>query len=661
MKVFKKILKFLAETIGVILLLLLIFFAVIFIKPTVIINPKNLNFALEKSGVLKSWSWTKAEMNHEWIKWNQRHFTGEFSHFCLIFEKPTTKVDTCLDDFSWDFVLTYEWGKGFQHQIKKPITIVSSKLDVLTREDPNDESPPPDLLLYWKMIWNPLVPDMNLDFKNIKIVNLDEKNKKPMTFSLKMNKRQKHMTAEALDFKMLASKEKIEIFGPKELILPMDVKTKNPLSLTELKVTADLKENNIPVSLKAKLASATLTASTVIENETLKEELGTPDFFKDVIAGSKASLIIDEINSTLRQLMKPPFNILPAPLNAMEGSLTFNLKGGQADKSETIVVNTATELNMKGKTQVLHLVVDGKIPYMLNAKKVGAISLDLDLKKVALHLPELSKTKLPPQFVPDKRIKNAKVVLPDSAKTRKKKKKSDQTADIDLELTALGEKALSLKTNLLDEILRINFDLQIVAGTLQKGFVQILPLKTTFFKRPIQVQGLRIDFNAPVEPQIKSTLLFDLPEYKITLKLEGPLSEPRQAFSSVPPLPLDDIYAVILFGRPLSNLEDEDRANAQNAGQVLSKGILSLAVLYYFAGSPVESIGYDPDAQVVSAQVGLGSKSSIRVSGEEGGLNAAGVRRSLGKGWYIDSSVQRASTNSRREDFGVLLERIISY
>ncbi len=662
MKIFKKLLKIFAGLILTLLMLLIIAIGLFFFNPSLIVNPKNMDMALRKTKVLKSWSWQKAEMKHEWIHWNERRLTGDFSGFCFVYEKPTTKIDTCIEQLNWDVVLLWNSEKGFDHIISKPITIVSNRVDITTKEDPNDKSPPPDLMLYWKMLWGSMVPDIDVDLKNINIVNLDKK-EKPLVLHLELDKRLAHLSARTMDFRIEATEKRIDVYGPKIIILPGDFKTKNPLAISELHLIALINESTIPVSLRARLASAKIDVKTVIQKSTLKEELGTPTFFQDVLVGVEGSLVIEKVNQTIKELMKKPFDILPAPFNALEGSLTFSVKGRKSDLKDHVLFNLVSELNMKGKTQALHLILGGEVPVNTTKKQVGAITLDLDLKKVALHLPELSNKKLPPQFVPDKRILNTKTIVAKQTAKLKSKPESKDTEknDLNLKLQALGDKSLALKTNLLDEVLRITFDLDIKNGSLTDGYLEILPLKTTFFKRPIHVQSLRLQFNQLMETQLSSKILFNLPEYKITLKLEGPLSKPRQAFSSVPPLPLDDIYAVILFGRPLSNLEDEDRGNAQNAGQVLSKGILSLAILYYFAGSPVESIGYDPDAQLVSAQFGLGSKSSIRVTGEEGGLNSAGVRRSLGKGWYIDSSVQRAATNSQGEDFGVMLERIISY
>jgi hypothetical protein len=41
----------------------------------------------------------------------------------------------------------------------------------------------------------------------------------------------------------------------------------------------------------------------------------------------------------------------------------------------------------------------------------------------------------------------------------------------------------------------------------------------------------------------------------------------------------------------------------------------------------------------------------------------SGIRHSLGKGWYIDTSVQNTEKRAteKGQDYGVLLERVIAY
>jgi hypothetical protein len=190
----------------------------------------------------------------------------------------------------------------------------------------------------------------------------------------------------------------------------------------------------------------------------------------------------------------------------------------------------------------------------------------------------------------------------------------------------------------------------------------VLPLKTTIFRRAIRLQKFKVNFNPPLDPILVARILFPLPEYKITLNLEGPVSSPRHSFSSEPPLPQNDIYAVLLFGRPMAELDQADRVAVNQSNRLLSQSLLNLAVLYFFAGSPIEHIGYHPETNRATAQIGLGSRASLRVGGDQEGINSTAVRRSLGRGWYIDTSVQNVTpNNSETRDFGVLLERIIAY
>ena len=650
--------------VSLIVITLLAVLITFFYNPTLFINPKNLNYALEKTSILQSWSWKDAQINHEWIEWNKRKFYGNFSDLCLVYDNPDVNVDTCLKEVSWNVELNWTKMDGFNYKIYAPLKVDSEKLIVKTKDSVED-SPPPDLMSYWDMAWSKLVPDLQLNFKKIDILRPNEK---PISFDLEIFKNATNLNAKALGFDLLATKNKINIFAPKKILLPFDLKTKNPLYFSEIKFEANILEKTIPIVGTAKIESAFLKFNTIIQKSSLKEDLSTPKFLADVIRESTGSLEIRELRSTIEKLVRPPYNILPAPINAMEGSFKLSLAATNYQAKDSVLLKVTSELSMAGPKQDLQLALQTEIPFMLKDKSFGTIAVGLDLKKVRVLLPTLAKNRLPPQLIPDSRFKNSTVIVKENLNEQNlpakvKKAPVKKNVEVDLKLQALGENALHINTNLLDETLRVNFDLEISEAEIKSGWIQTLPLTTTIFKRKIVIPSLRIIFNAPLEPEIVATIEFHLPEYKIILQLEGPTSKPRQAFSSVPPLPVDDIYAVLLFGRPLSGLDPDDKSAAQKSNQILSQGILSLAVLYYFAGSPVESIGYDPESNEVSAQIGLGAKNSLRVGGSGSGLNSAGVRRALGKGWYIDSSVQKTTkpNGGSGGDYGVLLERIISY
>lgn len=662
-QIFKRLFFIITGFIALILITVITILVTFFYNPTIFINPKNLDYALSRTKILESWSWKHAEINHQWIEWNKRRFSGGFQDLCLVYDNPDVNVDTCLEKVSWNVELQWTLSSGLSYVIYEPLMVDSSKLKILPKEN-NEDTPPPDLMSYWNMFWSPLVPDLNLNFKKIEIL----KKKSPITFDLKASKKLNSLSVEALGFNLQASPKKINIFSPKKVLLPFDLKTKNPLYFSEIKLEANILKTTIPVVVSAKMESGVFKVETSISKSSLKEDLSKPKFLSDLILATTASVEITKLKSTIEKIVRPPYNILPAPLNVMEGTLKIGVITEKYVEKDSVLLKIKTELNMTSAKQDLKLTVNTEVPFMLRDKTIGPLVLGLELKKVKLLLPTLAKTKLPPQLIPDSRFKNSTVVVRENLNQQNlppkmKKPPIKKEVEVDMRLQALGENALHINTNLLDETLRLNFDLEISNREIQKGWIQALPLTTSIFKRKIVIKSLRIVFNAPLEPEIIATIEFQLPEYTITLQMEGPTSKPRQAFSSQPPLPLDDIYAVLLFGRPLSGLDINDKTAAQKSNQIISQGVLSLAVLYYFAGSPIESIGYDPESNEVSAQIGLGTKNSLRVEGSGSGLNSAGIRRSLGKGWYIDSSVERTTNKNGTSGggYGVLLERIISY
>ena len=663
MQIFKKLSLILTGLLVLIVMTVIAVVAALFYDPTILINPDNLNYALTKTNVLEKWSWKSAKIEHDWIKWNQRRFYGGFEDLCLIYDNPSANIDTCLEKVSWNVELQWTLFDGLSYIVYEPLMVDSSKLLVKTKDN-KEETPPPDLMSYWNTLWSSLIPDLDLKFKKIDIIRPES----TLSFDLELIKKTDSLKASALGFNLIATPKKINIYAPKRIVLPFDLKTRNPLQFSEIKLEAIFLDDSIPIVLSAKLESAVIKIKTSILKSALKEDLTSPKFLSDLILSTSASVQVTKLNSTIADIARPPYNILPAPLNVMEGTLKVGVITEKYIEKDSVLLKIKTELNLTSPQQDLKLTVNAEVPFLLKDKSVGPIILGLDLKKVKLLLPTLSKTRLPPQIIPDSRFKNSTVVERENkneqnlpAKIKDSPVKKDTPVDISLQ--ALGEKSLNINTNLLDQPLRLNFDIQISDGVVQKGWIQMLPLTTSIFKRKIVIPKLRVIFEAPLEPQLIATIEFHLPQYKITLELEGPSSKPRQAFSSDPPLPIDDIYAVLLFGRPLSSLDPDDKTAAQKSNQLISQGVLSLAVLYYFAGSPIESIGYDPESNEVSAQFGLGEKNSLRVGGTGEGLNSASVRRAIGKGWYIDSSVQKSSNTSGSGggDYGVLLERIISY
>lgn len=656
----KKFFLILVSFFGILLFLVLAAGITIFFKPELIITPKTVRFALSKSKVFQSWSMKDMTFNHQLIHWNKRRVSGSFKDFCFIKENNLKKIDACLNSVSWNAELGWTKGEGLSWKVYEPLTIKSDKFIVTTKAE--DDSPPTDYFKLWDSLWTKFIPEVQIEMKSIELIGLD---KKKQHFTLTLHKDPKELNAELLDFKITGTKGKIVVYGPKPIKLPVDMKTKNPLYFSELNLVALINKRDVPVTLTGKIDTAKVQVSAVINKDWIGKDLPQHAVLKNILLTTKGNITVLKLKHTLNRLMKAPFNELPAPLNAMEGSLIVSLTTAPADRSEDVKMPVRTDVDLSGAKQFLKFYLGSNFDFDTKAKKPGPFVLGIDFEKVVLKLPRLEKNKMPPQFKPDARFFRAS----DLAKEKRKKKRNSHKSteqkereDLSLKLQAGADAPLQIKTNLLDEVLKLYFDLQFDEGKINSGFIQTLPLKTEIFRRKVSINSVRINFHEPVEADLIASLDFLLPEYTITLKLEGPLSKPRTAFSSKPPLPEDDIIAVLLFGRPLEDLDAEDKTATKTTSQIISQGLLSLSVLYFFAGSPIQSIGYDPTTKEVSAQVGLGKRNSLRVSSEGKGVSGAGLRHSLGKGWYVDSSVQKStSTSGTGNDYGVLLERIISY
>ncbi len=623
--------------------------ALIFFKPGLVINPKNLSWALKHQKVLQNYSWEDAKFEFDWKKWNDRRLHGHFKKLCFEVNPEAAFVKTCLDEIHWDFDVVYDFTLGAEAKTHDPFYIRSSELLIKPKKtEKKEEFTSINVWSYWRMLWNPVVPDMDFEFAKIEI-----QNEKSFIFDVSLKKSPKELLVKGLDFSLKANPEGFVVLPPVKYPLPMKPLLGHKLHLYDFKLSGRVTKKEIPLEVRGKFETVDIWLGANLSLP-IKDDPAKSLFRKNFLKTMTAKIVLKHIHENYKRYSPKSFPSFPAPFNVMEGDFVTNVEVKDL-KGDLIQVMARSSIDLASEKQVLDLDFDTEVPLNVMSFKPDAINLVVDFQKVIIQLPRLSKKSLPPQFAPDSRIKNTPFTKPE-------KKVKEEPIDFDIHLEATGEKALHFKTNLLDEVLRLNFDLNIKDGEMQKGFVQILPLKTSVFKRPIHVEYTKVNFAPPLEPVIEATVKFPLPTYKVTLKLEGPISKPRYVFTSEPPLPQNDIYAVLLFGRPLDDLSPDDKDAAHRTNRILSQGILSLSVLYFLAGSPVEYVGYDAESKNATASIGIDSQTSLKVEGGSKGVNSTGVRRSLGKGWYIDTSVEKSQlSKGDSRSYGVMLERIIAY
>jgi hypothetical protein len=627
---------------------------VLFFEPGLIINPRSFDLFIKRTNFLKEWSWERANFNIHWNRWNERQLQGYFNNLCFDYEDAGLLLSSCFEKFSWDFNLYYSFREGFQLKAQRPVVIRSEQTKVsLVEREKEEQIPgdPPDIWAIWQIIWGKLIPPLDFKFKEI-IVNTYESQ---YTFEFSLSKDKRELAMSSLGLNLHGTPDGLTLVNAEDYIIPAQFGTKQPLKVQNLKLSALINTSGISLILFTGIEDLTIGATSFI-GLPLEGDLSSIHFRKQLLLATSAEITLPKIKNNLKKFAPEPFNVLPAPLNAMDGVVKLTLETESSAETNSVLIKALTDINLAGTKQVLKMGIKSDVELGLINFTPGQVTLGLDFHKVALKLPRLAKTSRPPQFFPDARIKTEPAPPPDQAR------QAEEARPLIFHLQAKGEEALSIITNLLDEPLRLNFDLFISDATIQEGHLDILALKTTIFRRPIEVPYIRLTFDHPRVPVLEGTIVFPLPEYEITLTLEGPISSPRHSLRSNPPLPQNDIYAVLLFGRPMSELGTADSSAASTTTQLLSQGILSLSVLYFLAGSPVEYLGFDPQTGEAMAQIGLGARSSVRVGGGAGSFQSS-IRRSLGRGWYIDTSVQDANRLNATQErtYGVMLERIIAY
>lgn len=419
----------------------------------------------------------------------------------------------------------------------------------------------------------------------------------------------------------------------------------------DLQISSILKQNDKSLSLQVQ-STPLLTWQWPLETNVL---------FKKVMIGTKAQVELASIKKHLSPEWKKSFDQLPSPLNNFNGPVTAHYEAKAGEKENDVEFNVKTVIKLKNGDQKLFIEINPLVLFDTLNMGIKKTDVLLHFTDVRLKLPHINLSQAIPQVGPDSRISFQQAPTP--SLPPQEVPKENQQGQLDLKLTTPHDRPIRLSTNLLSSDIYIDLNLEILDG-LPKGNVTIRPLETTLFKREIQLKKTVITLSPNYSPILETEVHFPLPNYLIILKIDGPVDEPRPLLSSRPPLPEDDIISVLLFGQPLSNLPENEQAGAANkTSQILSQGLLSLSVLYFLSDTPIQSIGVDPETQKVSAQIGLDDKSSLQLSTQEDGTQTVGIRRSIGKGWFIDTSVQKSTLDdeSEQKNYGVLLERIISY
>ena len=180
------------------------------------------------------------------------------------------------------------------------------------------------------------------------------------------------------------------------------------------------------------------------------------------------------------------------------------------------------------------------------------------------------------------------------------------------------------------------------------GYVNIGEVGLQVFRRQAELKELRFSFLPNGEHKIKGVVWVQVLDYFIAINLTGSPSQPIVLFQSDPQLDEDQILSVLLFGQPLGELAESDRASVRSLRTAFTDAVLGLTSLYVLASTPIQSVGYDVDQKMLTAHIGLGEGTTLQVGSQGKALSEVSLQKRLSRELTLRSDVERIGTQGKK-------------
>jgi len=344
----------------------------------------------------------------------------------------------------------------------------------------------------------------------------------------------------------------------------------------------------------------------------------------------------------VRALAKHTRWAVPEPFNGMKGTIDVSVKGEGEVPWEIRVLPITLNTRLSSPTQKFDL--DASAELKLNQTPAGMATdllAEVVLSDVRLVLPYLNVNSPPPRILPDPRI---------ASFTNRKPATSDRLFTYQIMIRSPKEKPLRFVSNLAQRDIPIDIDIFVDNKATNNISITVNPFPLQLFKRDAQVKklALRSDPKEAEALYIDGEIQISYVDYTVFIRIGGTTDEPKISLSSEPPLTETQLYSVLLFGRPLDQLESGEIESVGNARSALASGAVSLASMYILASTPIESVGYDPGTGTMSAKVRLADGTSLNVGANMREVERVGIRKRLGPNWYIDTYIDSPLDSAHR-------------
>jgi hypothetical protein len=371
-------------------------------------------------------------------------------------------------------------------------------------------------------------------------------------------------------------------------------------------------------------------------------------------------LKVTRFQRLVKQLANGPLDVW-APLRVLKGQVEVAVQGKFDNDSGTAPVMFQTRLH--SQKQLLDLDGKGKLHIeRLRPDPRMHLAMDLALTGVQLELPPLPDLPTPtspkpdplPRFFPDGRI---------HAPITHFEKAPNSMFSYDVSIRTSDQQPVKLLTPQIKAPIPVALNISLADSAPPSGSVRILKLPLELFHRDVQLDHVNLTLENPTSnSELDGKIEVPYTDYTISVLLLGSVEKPQVKFLSDPPLPDDQIIAVLIFGQPLDSLDADQQQSVGNSRAAFLSGALSLASLYYLSSVNIEAIDYDPTTHTASLRYRLAEGTSLNLSEGAGQSQpSVGVRKRLNKHFAITTTLNNPSETQTSRTVSTFLEWAYQY
>lgn len=373
------------------------------------------------------------------------------------------------------------------------------------------------------------------------------------------------------------------------------------------------------------------------------------------------------------QLLKKTSLAIPAPFNDLDGTLEAIVSGNIDLQNGKIPITLTSRLHSANQK----FNVDGK--GFLELKKESEwedyqtnLTFDVVLAEVVLALPRL-KLAEPPRLLPDSRIQkktNQAQSLPPKDRPFSIQKElrvsssppsQESSLHYTIKIRTPENTPILVLSNLAKTPVPIHLALLINDMEPPDVVLNISRFPLELFRRKAELEHFTFKIEKAEQQQeqdieethpIAGVLKVYYTDYTIKVEFFGTSERPKIKLTSDPPLPENQAYAVLLFGRTLDALDASQGESVSNTQAAMTDGAIGLASFYVLASTPIESLAYDSETGAVIAKVRLGEGTSLNIGGSTE-QKFIGIRRRLSRMWTLETDLTNISNSSDAPNTGV--------